>query len=79
MGCRTNCKIFEEFSTAIEWIAHTKPDKAHAYVVHIWDVFFFLSRILSSQPKANSESFKCLCSYMDSISSRQNSTASTDF
>lgn len=49
MGCRTNCKIFEEFSTAIELIAHTKPDIAHAYVVHIWDVFFLL-RILSSQP-----------------------------
>lgn len=42
MGCRTNCKKFEEFSTAIEWIAHTKPDIAHAYVVHIWDVFFLI-------------------------------------
>lgn len=41
MGCRTNCKIFEEFSTAIEWIAQTKPDIAHAYVVHVWDVFFY--------------------------------------
>lgn len=40
MGCRTSCKIFEEFSTAIEWIAHNKLGIAH--VVHILDDFLFI-------------------------------------
>lgn len=40
MGCRTSCKIFEEFSTAIEWIGHNKLDIAH--VVHILDDFLFI-------------------------------------
>lgn len=40
MGCRTSCKIFEEFSTAIEWIAQNKLGIAH--VVHILDDFLFI-------------------------------------
>lgn len=40
MGCRTSCKIFEEFSTAIEWIAQNKL--AIVCVVHILDDFLFI-------------------------------------
>ena len=40
MGCRTSCKIFEEFSTAIEWIARNKLGITH--VVHILDDFLFI-------------------------------------
>lgn len=40
MGCRTSCKIFEEFSTAIEWIAQNKLGITH--VVHILDDFLFI-------------------------------------
>lgn len=39
MGCRTSCKIFEEFSTAIEWITQNKLGITH--VVHILDDFLF--------------------------------------
>lgn len=41
MGCRTSCKIFEEFSTAIEWIAQNKLGIAH--VVHVLDNFLLVS------------------------------------
>ncbi|XP_062590566.1 uncharacterized protein LOC134252145 isoform X1 [Saccostrea cucullata] len=46
MGCRTSCKIFEEFSSAIEWIAKNKL--GISAVVHILDDFLFIehSKIL---------------------------------
>jgi hypothetical protein len=37
MGCRTSCKIFEEFSSAIEWIALNRI--GCEAVVHILDDF----------------------------------------
>lgn len=40
MGCRTSCKTFEEFITAIEWIAQNKLGITH--VVHIYDDFLFI-------------------------------------
>lgn len=40
MGCRTSCKLFEEFSTVIEWIALNKHGIAH--VVHTLDDFLFI-------------------------------------
>lgn len=42
MGCRTSCKIFEEFSSAIEWIARNKLGMNA--VVHILDDFLFIER-----------------------------------
>ncbi|XP_062604208.1 uncharacterized protein LOC134266009 isoform X1 [Saccostrea cucullata] len=49
MGCRTSCKIFEQFSTAIEWIA--KNRLGITAVVHILDDFLFIeqSKILCLQ------------------------------
>lgn len=46
MGCRTSCKIFEEFSTVIEWIAQNKLVIAH--VVHILDDFLFIENTKQS-------------------------------
>ena len=40
MGCRTSCNIFEEFSTAIEWISCKKLGITH--VIHILDDFLFI-------------------------------------
>lgn len=40
MGCSTSCKIFEAFSTALEWIAVTKLKCNH--VIHILDDFMFV-------------------------------------
>lgn len=40
MGCRTSCKIFEEFSTALEWIAINKLGISG--MVHILDDFLIL-------------------------------------
>ena len=39
-GCRTSCKIFEEFSTALEWIALNKL--GISAMVHILDDFLIL-------------------------------------
>lgn len=53
LRCRTSCKIFEEFSTAVEWIAYNKLGIAH--VVHIFDDFFFIknSKQLTMQVSGN--------------------------
>lgn len=40
MGCLTSCKIFEEFSTALEWIALTKL--CITSIVHILDDFLII-------------------------------------
>lgn len=42
MGCSSSCKIFETFSTALEWIAIQKLGCTH--VVHILDDFFFIEK-----------------------------------
>ncbi|VDI10949.1 Hypothetical predicted protein [Mytilus galloprovincialis] len=42
MGCRTSCKIFEEFSTALEWIALTKLGITS--MVHILDDFLIIEK-----------------------------------
>lgn len=58
MGCRTSCKIFEKFSSALEWIAINKLGiKA---VVHILDDFLLIE---TSQSAALSKlkSFVNLC------------------
>ncbi|XP_061187278.1 uncharacterized protein LOC133195456 isoform X1 [Saccostrea echinata] len=53
MGCRTSCKIFEQFSTAIEWIAKTRL--GITAVVHILDDFLFIeqSKVLCLQKFKN--------------------------
>ena len=40
MGCASSCSIFEEFSCALQWIAHTKGGITH--IVHVLDDFFYL-------------------------------------
>ena len=42
MGCRTSCKIFKEFSSALEWIAINKL--GISAMVHILDDFLIIER-----------------------------------
>lgn len=42
MGCSSSCKIFETFSTAVEWIANIKAGCTH--VVHILDEFLLIEK-----------------------------------
>lgn len=39
MGCRTSCNIFEEFSTAIEWIPHNKLILMHMQFILLMTFF----------------------------------------
>ena len=39
MGCTSSCSIFEEFSCALQWIAHTKGGITH--IVHVLDDFIY--------------------------------------
>ena len=41
MGCRTSCRIFESFSTALEWIARNFLHLSHIH--HILDDFIIIS------------------------------------
>lgn len=61
MGCRTSCKIFEEFSTALEWIAINKLGIPG--MVHILDDFLILE---SSKTMAVSK-FKTFISLCEDI------------
>lgn len=61
MGCRTSCKIFEEFSTALEWIAINKLGIPG--MVHILDDFLILE---SSKTMAVSK-FKAFISLCEDI------------
>ena len=58
MGCRSSCAIFEEFSTAVEWIA--RKELALKGIVHILDDFLLISESLE---KGNQDltGFKLLC------------------
>lgn len=58
IGCRTSCKIFEEFSTALEWIAINKLGIPG--MVHILDDFLILE---SSKTMAVSK-FKAFISFV---------------
>ena len=46
MGCSSSCRIFETFSTAIEWIAWEKLriDK----LLHLFDEFLFVASTYSA-------------------------------
>ena len=45
MGCSSACKIFETFSTAIQWMAHHKQGVQH--MTHMLDDFFMVSPTVS--------------------------------
>lgn len=61
MGCRTSCKIFEEFCTALEWIAINKFGISG--LVHKLDDFLIVE---SSKTMALSK-FKALISLCEDI------------
>lgn len=42
MGCRTSCRIFESFSTALEWIGRHKGGLSHLH--HVLDDFMMVSK-----------------------------------
>ena len=58
MGCTSSCAIFEEFSTAVEWIA--KKELALGGMVHILDNFLLMSESLQ-QDKRDLIGFQSLC------------------
>ena len=41
MGCSSSCKIFETFSTAVEWVAHHKL--SIPYILHLLDDFLIVA------------------------------------
>ena len=41
MGCSSSCKIFETFSTAVEWVAHHKL--SIPCILHLLDDFFIVA------------------------------------
>ena len=58
MGCRTSCKIFESFSTALQWICKTKLN-IHI-MVHVLDDFLFINANHEGCSEAL-DKFKQLC------------------
>ncbi|KAK6172556.1 hypothetical protein SNE40_016187 [Patella caerulea] len=61
MGCAASCKIFEAFSSALEWIAINKLHCGH--MVHILDDFLFVG-LSEGIVHQNLLSFLQMCSYM---------------
>lgn len=61
MGCSTSCKLFEDFSTALQWIAQNKL--AIRDIIHILDDFLIVSQSFSSCQ----ESLKRFLSVCDDI------------
>lgn len=58
MGCSMSCKLFESFSSALEWIA---KNKLHIpYIIHVLDDFLFLAPTFESC-KLALNSFLALC------------------
>ena len=45
IGCATSCKIFESFSTALEWIGRQILGISH--IIHILDDFLIIAQSLS--------------------------------
>lgn len=50
MGCASSCKIFETFSSSVEWISLHKLGCAH--VVHVLDDFLFIEKTAQATNKA---------------------------
>lgn len=61
MGLSESCKIFEELSTALEWVAYTKLKAPE--VVHVLDDFLFITET-ESDCKALLHTFHEMCSYI---------------
>lgn len=59
MGCASSCSIFEEFSCALQWIAHTKGGITH--IVHVLDDFLILSGQNKNICNQNLKTFLKLC------------------
>ena len=57
-GCSSSCKIFERFSTALEWILRNKFNVKHT--CHVLDDFLFLA-LVYSECKGYLEAWKNLC------------------
>ena len=61
MGCSSSCKIFETFSTAIEWIARHKLNINK--LLHFLDDFLFLSST-RTQCQGDLDRFLIFCSHL---------------
>jgi hypothetical protein len=59
MGCASSCSIFEEFSYALQWIAHTKGGITH--IVHVSDDFLILSGQNKNVCNQNLKTFLKIC------------------
>ena len=61
MGCSSSCKTFETFSSALEWIAHSKLNIRH--ILHLLDDFLIIApsyKLCQDQLSL----FVDLCSYL---------------
>ena len=59
MGCSSSCKIFETFSTSLEWIAKNKLGIPH--IIHILDDFLIIEPTIR-ECKASLDRFLTFCS-----------------
>ena len=59
MGCSISCKLFEEFSTALQWILQNKLDTPA--VVRVLDDFLFIGAPGTTQCTHALESFVKIC------------------
>jgi hypothetical protein len=59
MGCRTSCRIFETFSTALQWVSKYKLHIKH--ITHILDDFILIGPPQSSVTFHNLQSFLSFC------------------
>ena len=60
MGCRTSCRIFEEFSSALEWILKNKGKLDHTH--HVLDDFLLVS--LPELADQQLSIFLSICKYL---------------
>lgn len=62
MGCRTSAKIFERFTTALEWIMKNKFGLKHCH--HVLDDFLLISKP-QSMAKHQFDIFLAVCKYLN--------------
>ena len=62
MGCRTSAKIFERFTTALEWIMKNKFGLKHCH--HVLDDFLLISKP-QSVAKHQFDIFLAVCKYLN--------------
>ncbi|XP_068721411.1 uncharacterized protein [Montipora capricornis] len=61
MGCSSSCLTFETFSTAVEWIAHSKLNIS--YILHLLDDFLLIAPSMQLC-QMQLDLFLSLCSYL---------------